>query len=93
MKIEPVTVLGMPLIRYTHKSCTADVAEDTGWATVYFIASREQGKGHATELMRELKKIYEKKGKKFGCTVDLNPAIRHICDKLNIEIYDKEYDQ
>lgn len=39
MKQEAVTQLGMPLIRWTHESCTAHFAVGDDWATLYDIES------------------------------------------------------
>lgn len=76
----------MELDGWGYESCTAEVAEDKEWATIYSIRSRDEGLGHATELVKRMKKYYS--GKKFGCSTTLHPAMRHICNKLNINIYD-----
>jgi len=81
----------MSLHRWNVDSCEATIAEGDDWATVYYIESKVEGKGHATKLFKQAKKYYEKRGKKFGCSVDLNPAIRHICGKLDIPVYDDAY--
>jgi len=84
---ENVNVLGMPLDRWTVRSCTADIATGAKWATVYYIESKEEGKGDATKLLEVTKKYYEEEGLQFGCTTALHPAIDHICKKLNIPVY------
>lgn len=77
--------LGMELHQYTWKSCVATVAEGDGWATLYDITSGEQGKGHATELLKLLKHVY--RNVSFGGTVALNPAMEHLYKKLKIKEY------
>lgn len=64
---------------------TAEVAEGDGWATIYVVYSESRGKGYCQQLLTKLKDIY--KDVRFGCTVALNPTMRHILDKLNIEEY------
>lgn len=80
-----IDVIGMPLKQYKWKSCVTEVSEGESWATIYSIASSEQGKGHATELLTKLKEIY--KGKKFGGTVALNDTMSHLYKKLDIKEY------
>lgn len=81
--------IGMPLKQFLWKSCQATVAEGDNWATVYFIESGERNKGHATELMKMLKFIYETKGKIFGGTVALNPAMKRVYEKSGVTEYDE----
>lgn len=76
--------MGMPLDNWTHKSCSAMIGAGDDWATVYMIGSDEQGKGHATELLIEMKKYYESQKKVFGSTVALNSRMKHLLQKLNI---------
>jgi hypothetical protein len=89
IKVYPVTVLGMSLIRWELESCTADfgVDEEKKWATLYNIESEEKGKGHATKLLKIAKKYYEDKGFKFGSSVALNDGMGRILKKLKIKEY------
>jgi hypothetical protein len=87
MEIEKVNKLGMELEQWTNKSCVAEVGVGDTWATVYYIESKEEGKGHATELLKEAKKHYEGEGKVFGSSVALNERMRHLLVKLNIKEY------
>lgn len=87
MRIKSVNVMGMELDRWTHESCTADFGIGDGWATLYTIGSKEEGKGHATQLLTEAKSYYEKEGKKFGGSVALNERMRDIYRRLGIEEY------
>lgn len=82
-----IEVMGIPLTQYKWKSCIAEVGEGKHWATIYSVASAEQGKGHATELLIILKEVY--KDKDFGGTVALNPAMKRVYEKSGV----KEYDQ
>ena len=87
MKKELVNVLGMPLERWSNKSCVADFGVGNDWATLYHIESAEQGKGHATELLIKAKKYYEGLGKEFGGSVALNERMRKIYQELGIQEY------
>ena len=87
MKKELVNIMGMTLDRWTHKSCVADFGISDDWATLYYIQSEEQGKGHATELLTEAKKHYGGLGKKFGGSVALNDKMARIYKKLGITEY------
>lgn len=87
MKREMVNILGMPLEEWTHNSCIAHFGVGDDWATLYDIESKEQGKGHATELLIEAKKYYEEKGLEFGGSVALNERMRDIYKRLGIEEY------
>ncbi len=82
--INQVDQLGMPMDRITYKSSIAHVACGTDWATLYDIMSKEQGKGHATELLRQAKAHYEASGKTFGGTVALNDRMKQIYQRLGI---------
>lgn len=85
--IKVQNILGMTLDVITYESCEATVAVGDDWATVYSIQSKEQGKGHAQTLLTDAKDYYEKRNRKFGSSVTLSPAIKHIIDKLGIEEY------
>lgn len=85
MKLESVEIMGMPLLKYTHKSCTAFVAVTKTWATLYSIESLNPGHGHATQLLTKLKKIYS--DRRFGGSIALNNAMRRLYEKLNITEY------
>lgn len=90
-----IVSMGMPLVKWTHKSCTAHVAvgeidNEIGtdsWATVYSIYSEEKGQGHATQLLTHLKKLYEGEGRKFGSSVALNDNMERLLKKLGITEY------
>lgn len=75
---------------YKENGVTALVAEgeDNGqkWATIYVVESSDRNKGYCQQLLLKLKEIY--KDVKFGCTVALNPTMKHILQKLNIKEYD-----
>lgn len=73
------------------EGCIAEVSvNDTEkWATVYSIETvpSERNRGLATELMKQLKKIFEDKGYKFGGTVALNPAMKRVYEKSGVKEY------
>ena len=89
MKREVVNIMGMILHQWTNGGCVAKFAvnEKESWATLYDIESTNQGKGEATELLREAKKFYEDKELEFGGSVALNEKIRGIYKKLGIKEY------
>ncbi len=91
MKQEDVEQLGMPLVRWTHESCIAHFAVGPDWATLYDIVSKEEGRGHATQLLVAAKDQYEREGKRFGGTVALNDRMHKIYKRLGITEYG-EYD-
>ncbi len=87
MKRENIEELGMPLERWTNKSCIARFGVGDDWATLYDIQSSEPGKGHATELLAQAKAFYEEKGLEFGGSVALNERMRKIYQRLSIKEY------
>lgn len=74
------------LVTYRENGVKAIVAEGKNWATVYTIESSNPNKGYCQQLLSSLKRIY--KDVDFGCTVALNPTMKHILQKLNIKEYD-----
>ena len=87
MNPKKIIHMGMPLDRWKLKSCIANVGVGEDWATVYFIISEKKGRGHGTELLLTMKKHYEAEGKKFGSSVALSGAMKHLLIKLNIPEY------
>ena len=87
MDIKKVNVLGMELERWVHKSCFGDFGVGGDYATLYSIQSAEEGKGHATELLKEAKAYYQAKGLRFGGSMALNPRMKSIYKKLGILEY------
>lgn len=77
----------MDLEVWTHKSCHADIGVGENFATVYYIESEEEGKGHATELLIGMQKHYQEQLKEFGYSVALTDRMRFILQKLNITEY------
>ncbi len=88
MEIKQINSLGMLLDQWDHKSCQAQIGIGNDWATVYMIHSDEKNKGHATELLIEMKRYYESQGKIFGSSVALNSIMNHILKKLDIIEYE-----
>lgn len=86
---EPIKIneLGMELDGWSHKSCSARCGVGKDWATVYHIGSREESKGHATELLLIMKKYYEGKGLKFGGSVALNDRMHRIYQRCGVKEY------
>lgn len=88
MKPREITILGMSLDEWKHKSCIAHFGVGDNWATLYDITSKNRRKGHATELLLEAKKYYELKDKKVGGSVALNPQMKCLYMKCNIPEYE-----
>lgn len=86
--ISDINQMGMPLKEWRYKSCRAEVGEGDGWATLYFVESKEEGKGHCTHLLQEMKKYYEDKGVRFGGSVALNDRMKKIYQRLEIHEYE-----
>ena len=86
-ELKQIISMGMPLDNWTHLSCNAMIGTGKDWATIYMISSDEKGRGHASELLIEMKKHYEAQGKLFGSSVALNSRMRYLLQKLNIVEY------
>jgi len=80
-------ILGMVGDHWVNESCTAFFGVGETWATLYSIESRDEGKGHATELLKTAKSYYEGKGLKFGGSVALNNRMSKIYQRLEIKEY------
>jgi len=83
-----VNIMGMELEEWRIGSCFAHFGVGDGWATLYDIFSGDEGKGHATILLKKAKKYYEAQGKKVGGSVALNERMQDIYKKLNYVEYD-----
>ena len=95
LQLSEVEILGMPLTLFAYKGVTGTLTEveEEGWATIYSVKSSTTGKGQCQECLRLLKEHYEAKGLRFGCSVALNPAMRHILQKLGIHEYSDDDDE
>src|SRR5262249_52780588 len=87
---ETITVVGMELDRWTHASCTAEIAVGEDWATLYSIRSTERRQGHATTLLQAARTYYEAQGKRFGGSVALNEAMARLYRTLGIPVWEDE---
>ena len=85
--MQKISILGMTLDEWTYKSCLAHVATGSGWATLYDIRSKEEGKGHATYLLQAMKRCYESQGLDFGGSIALNDRMRKLYLKCGIKEY------
>ena len=77
----------MELDQWKNKSCVAEFGVGDDFATLYSIESKEEGKGHATELLLEAKSFYEAQGKKVGGDVALNDRMARLYNKVGYEEY------
>jgi len=90
--LRPVTVLGMELIEFRYKGVEGHIGVEDDRATIYDVESSNPGQGECQECLSLLKQHYEEEGKRFGCSVALNAAMRHILEKLGITEYSDEED-
>ena len=86
-KPKKITALGMELDGWQYESCSAEVATGKDWATIYLIESQQEGKGHATKLLLDMKAYYEKKGLRFGGSVALNDRMARLYKECGIREY------
>ena len=77
----------MPLERWTYKSCVADFGVGDDWATLYLIESKDEGKGHATHVLKLAKEHYENIGKKVGGDIALNDRMRTLYKEVGYKEY------
>ena len=82
-----VNRMGMELDLWINQSCSAEIGVGDDWATVYMIESTEKRKGHAEELLIEMRKYYEGHNKRFASSVALNKPMQNLLKKLNITEY------
>ena len=87
MKPVKKNILGMELEEWTNKSCIAHFGVGVNWATLYEISSQQKRQGHATELLKEAKKYYEKLNKVVGGSVALNSVMGNLYKKLGYKEY------
>lgn len=85
--VKPAQMMGMDLIEWKYKSCTAYFEYGPDWVTLISIESTEKRQGHATTLLKTAKKYFEDKNMEFGGSVALNPGMRRIYVRLGITEY------
>ena len=70
--------------------CFANCGHGKDWLTVYIIETdyEYENQGECQKLLKELKAFAKLKGLKFGIYCPLNNVIKHIADKLQINIYE-----
>ena len=84
---QKIIEMGMELDGWRYKSCVANCGVGDNWATVYYIKSGEEGKGHATKLLLMMKKYYEARGLFFGGSVALNDRMQKLYQKCGVFEY------
>jgi len=82
-----VNSLGMELDGWEYESCQATCGVGEDFATIYSIDSSDPNKGHATILIKIMRKIYTDEGKRFGTSVALSPQMQHLVKKLELLEY------
>lgn len=87
MNPRKINVLGMDLDEWRYQSCLAHVGVGEDWATIYLIESQEEGRGHATKLLLDMKSHYEHQHKKFCSSVALNERMASLLRKCEIREY------
>lgn len=86
--IEPVNALGMDLLHVTFGGVEAQFGEGDDWITLYEVHSANEGRGEVQEMLKRMMARY--KGKRFGGSIALCPAMRHIYRKLEIREYTED---
>ena len=85
LSIEPVNLLGMDLLRVEYRGVVAHFGEGEDWITLYDVHSANEGRGEVQEMLKRMMERYN--GKRFGGSVAVCPAMRHIYCKLEITEY------
>ncbi len=57
------------------------------WAILYDIESEQYGLAHATKLLKEVKRYYEKRGRSVGGSMALNPIMQRIYKRIGYYEY------
>lgn len=87
-------ICGMELFVYEADHVEVVIAEgdENGrkWATIYQVECEPEfrNQGRTQAILSVLKRKYETHGYTFGCTVALNPTMKHILTKLKIKEYE-----
>ena len=84
MKLQPIKQLGMCLTKGTHRGVTMTLWEHGDDVSIFSCESLNEGKGEVQEAIKWLKEHY----KIVYGSVPLNPAMKRIYDKLEVE-YEK----
>jgi GNAT superfamily N-acetyltransferase len=82
-----VCISAKRLDNWAYKSCEAECGVGEDWATLNYIRSKEEGKGHATMLLIFIKEFYKRQGLKFGGSVALNDRMHNLYLRLGIKEY------
>ena len=88
LNVQPVNLLGMDLLEVRYKGVEAHFGEGEDWITLYLVSSANEGRGEVQEMLRQM--MQRCGGKKFGGSIALCPAMRHIYQKLEIMEYAEE---
>jgi len=80
-------ICGMCLDEWINESCTAHIGVGDDWATIYSIVSTQLNNGHAERLIRAMRSYYNKRGKVFGTSITLSPAMQHLVKKIRLKEY------
>lgn len=77
-------------VKLTDGHCFANCGIGKDWFTVYIVETDHdyRNKGECQKLLEALIEYTTYKGLKFGIFCPMNDTIRHIADKLKIDIYE-----
>lgn len=77
-------------VKLSDGHCYANCASGKDWFTVYIIETDPEyrNRGECQKLLETLIEYTEFNGLKFGIYCPMNDTIRHIADKLKIEVYE-----
>lgn len=83
IRYEKYNGAGMETINAFYKGVFMNLAEGGDWVSIYLCESKNKGKGEVQEMIELLRDDF--KGKKICGSVPLNPIMKHIYDKCNVE--------
>ena len=83
VRYEKYSEMGMETINAFYKGVFMNLAEGDDWVSIYLCESKNKGKGEVQEMIGLLREDF--RGKKVCGSVPLNPVMKHIYDKCNVE--------
>jgi len=83
IRYEKYSEMGMETINAFYKGVFMNLAEGDDWVSIYLCESKNKGKGEVQEMIGLLREDF--RGKKVCGSVPLNPVMKHIYDKCNVE--------
>jgi len=76
-----------PILVATHKSCKVHLAEFGKELNIQFIESKQEGKGHAIEMIKELLKWCKERNLKLVSSLPISQSWYHLTKKFGLKSY------